>query len=276
MKKLFTFIALVAISMAANAQSPNYDVNNDGEVNVTDVVCLTNYIVGLVSASEDDSAYHYDMNGDGIASVTDVMVLVDYILHPVQPSYLTCPDDNHPHLIDLGLPSGTKWACCNVGADKPETYGGYYAWGETEEKDYYNWGTYVHCDGDWDSCHDLGSDIAGTQYDVGHVKWGGSWVMPSLDQITELLGNCTTQWTTKNGVKGRTFIGPSGGTVFLPAAGDRWDDGLYRAGSGGLYWSSTQVSSGSDNACFLTFFSGGARWFSSYRYYGRPVRPVSK
>ena len=56
-------------------------------------------------------------------------------------SYLTCPDNNHPHIIDLGLPSGTKWACCNVGASIPEGYGYYYAWGETETKDHYDWNT---------------------------------------------------------------------------------------------------------------------------------------
>ena len=54
----------------------------------------------------------------------------------------SCPDANHPHAIDLGLPSGTKWACCNVGASAPEQYGGYYAWGETHEKSVYNWDTY--------------------------------------------------------------------------------------------------------------------------------------
>lgn len=84
---------------------------------------------------------------------------------PLQ-SYTKCPDDNHPHLIDLGLPSGTKWACCNVGANMPERPGGFYAWGETEEKEVYDWSTYIHCDGSMETCHDLGENIAGTQYDV--------------------------------------------------------------------------------------------------------------
>ena len=97
-------------------------------------------------------------------------------------SYLKCPDNRHPHLIDLGLPSGTKWACCNLGADKPEAYGGYYAWGEIEEKTFYNEVTYQYSTGedtDGDGWYDknrsyknLGSDIASTQYDVAHVKWG--------------------------------------------------------------------------------------------------------
>ncbi len=59
----------------------------------------------------------------------------------------SCPDNNHPHMIDLGLPSGTKWACCNVGATTPEAYGGYYAWGETEEKDYFDQENYEFFEG---------------------------------------------------------------------------------------------------------------------------------
>lgn len=89
----------------------------------------------------------------------------------------SCPDDNHPHMIDLGLPSGTKWACCNVGATKPEEYGGYYTWGETEEKSVYDWSTCKYwTDSNGDGYADdyeftnLGSDIAGTGYDVAHVK----------------------------------------------------------------------------------------------------------
>ena len=274
MKKLFTFIAFVAMTMAAYAQYPNYDVNNDGEVNVTDVACLTNHIVGLTNPSEDDSAYHYDMNGDEIATVTDVLILVDFILNP---SYLTCPNDHHPHMVDLGLTSGTKWACCNVGADKPEAYGGYYAWGETEEKTLYDWSTYIHCDeGRFRTCHDLGSDIAGTDYDVAHVKWGGSWVMPSKDQLMELLNKCSRSWTKQNGVNGLTFTGPSGGKIFLPAAGYRGLSGLRNAGGYGYYWSSTQSPSDSYYACRLSFYSGDASWHDDGRHLGQSVRPVSK
>ena len=99
-----------------------------------------------------------------------------------------CPDKKHPHVIDLG--EAGKWACCNVGASSPGEFGGYYAWGETEEKDYYDWSTYKHCDGSEKSCHNLGSDIAGTNYDVAHVKWGGSWKMPSKERFGTLFKNC--------------------------------------------------------------------------------------
>ena len=186
-----------------------------------------------------------------------------------------CPDSNHPHMIDLGLPSGTKWACCNVGADKPEGYGGYYAWGETSEKKVYDWTTYKHCNGNKDTCHNLGSDIAGTQYDVAHVKWGGGWRMPTKEQQDELRNNCTYEWTTSNGVKGGRFTSKKNGrSIFLPAAGYRWNGGLYHAGSGGSFWSSTQYSSLSDSNYYLYFGSGGANWSSYDRYYGRTVRPL--
>ena len=163
-----------------------------------------------------------------------------------------------------------------MGADKPEAYGGYYAWGETSEKDYYDWSTYIHCDGSYDTCRNLGSDIACTQYDVAHVKWGGNWQMPSYDQNKELIENCNHEWTTMNGVNGRKFTSKkNGGTIFLPAAGYRWRDFLGSAGSYGYYWSSTQHPSSSDNAYSLYFYSGGADWGYSNRDIGRSVRPVS-
>ena len=137
---------------------------------------------------------------------------------PAVNSYLTCPDENHPHLIDLNLPLGTKWACCNVGADKPEAYGGYYAWGETEEKTYYSWSNYTHCDGAEYTSHDIGYNIAGTQYDVAYVKWGESWAMPTLEQVKELLNNSTSTRTTMNGVNGYKITGSNGGNIFLPEA----------------------------------------------------------
>ena len=202
----------------------------------------------------------------------------------------SCPDQNHPHAIDLGLPSGTKWACCNVGATTPNGYGDYYAWGETEKKESFDWFTYIFCDGTMETCQDIGMDIAGTQYDVAHVQWGGSWVMPSKDQIQELLDNCSYTWTTKNGVEGGLFIGPSGGTIFLPAADTRWNhynnvlnsnyDGLNRDSDelpkGGYYWASTQNPSNSDYASYLLFSYDNA-YYDSYihRCGGLTIRPVT-
>ena len=190
-------------------------------------------------------------------------------------------------MIDLGLPSGTKWACCNVGAHSPEEYGGYYAWGEVSEKDVYNEVTYQYATGtdkDGDGWYDddvlsyqnLGSNIAGTQYDVAHEQWGGSWVMPSHDQIKELINYCTYQWTTLNGVNGMRFIGSDGGSIFLPNAGARWHGNLYYANMYGYYWSSTQDPDYSGYAFGLYIGSGYAYWndYGLYRDGGRSVRPV--
>ena len=216
-----------------------------------------------------------DMDNDGVVSVSDVMELVGIILNGDAPqSYFTCPDNHHPHLIDLGLPSGTKWACCNVGADTPEAYGGYYAWGETKEKSTYSWSSYIHCDGTQQTCHYLGSNIAGTDYDVAHVKWGGSWVMPSRAQQYELISNCTYEWTTVNGVKGGKFTSNiNGGSIFLPAAGYRNASGLYNAGTYGYYWSSTQNPS-STAAYGLYLNSSETDTYDDDLYFGQSVRPI--
>ena len=152
--------------------------------------------------------------------------------YPVQHSQTHCPDDNHPHWIDLGLPSGTQWRCCNEGASKPEDYGGYYQFGEVSSA-------------------------------------------PSLDQIKELLNNCGYTWTTLNGVIGGRFTGPSGGSIFLPAAGYVWlGEFLFVVGSSGYYWSSTPYVD--YNAYGLAFGSGNADW--GYGWWIRnselSVRPV--
>ena len=242
-KTLFTF-ALLSVTFTANAQFYNYDVNHDGTVTITDIAFIANKILGVPNPGETPQAF------------------------------LTCPDDHHPHMIDLGLPSGTLWACCNVGADKPETRGGTYAWGEMGAKSYYDWSTYSYCDGVSGTCHKLGSDIAGTQYDVAHILWGGPWVMPNYEQIKELVNNCSFTWTKMNDVKGCLFTGPSGGTIFLPSGGYRGIYGVFNNGYKGYYWSSTQHTSNSDKAYLLQFDEDGAYSKSLDRRYGPRVRPV--
>ena len=284
MKKLMTLFALTLVAFTANAQSTlKGDVNGDGEVNMTDVTMIVEHVLGQNNSSF--IAANADVNGDGSITVTDVAEAVNIILDGnggnTPQAYLTCPDDHHPHLIDLGLPSGTKWACCNLDDNptklSPTNYGGYYAWGEVKEKTCYDWSTYVHCEGSYDTCHDLGSDIAGTQYDVAHYQWDGSWMMPSLDQIKELMDNCSFEWMTLNGVNGRRFTGNNGGMIFLPATGSRHGDDLDDVGSFCFYWSSTQNPSYSYCACYFGFDSGYDRLFyGGYRCTGRTVRPVSK
>ena len=196
----------------------------------------------------------------------------------------SCPNENHVHAVDLGL--SVKWACCNVGANVPEGYGGYYAWGETEEKSDYTEYTYKYVrdlDGDgnyWDdedNWMNIGSNISGTQYDVAHVKWGGSWRMPTLDEIKELVNKCSWKWTSLNGVSGQLVTGPNGNSIFLPAAGSRRGAGLYSRGSYGYYWSATLHEYYSGDACSLYFYDGYYYWrYWDYRRYGLTVRPVTE
>ena len=191
---------------------------------------------------------------------------------------------NGHEYVDLGL--SVKWATCNVGASSPEEFGGYYAWGETEEKDDYSWETYKWCNGAEYSLTKYCTDseygrvdnktILDPQDDVAHVKWGGTWRMPTEAEQNELRTNCTWTWTTQNGVNGYSVTGPNGNSIFLPAAGYRYHTEVYRRGSYGYYWSSSLYSSGNSNACSLYFSSDYYHWFSSSRIYGYTVRPVSK
>ena len=226
-------------------------------------------------------SYSVDLSGVNISEDYTVRPSVklmgyDVLASPsadVKAEETNCPDHNHPHMIDLGLPSGTKWACCNVGATTPEDYGNYYAWGETQPKSVYNWDTYQY-GSDWFSLVDIGSDIAGTQYDAATTNWGTPWCMPSLTQVQELLNNCSSTWTTQNGVYGRKFTGSNGNMIFLPAAGYRWGSELNSAGSGGYYWSSTLNESGLDYAYYLSFGKDYVRWGYYSRDDGHSVRPV--
>lgn len=221
------------------------------------------------------SRLYFDSNGFGNGSWYEG---TDYEGYPIRPictkESLVDPDCPVAEAIDLGLPSGTKWASWNIGATKPEEYGGYYAWGETEEKDNYSWSTYTHCDGSDQNCHHIGNDIAGTEYDVAHVKWGGTWRMPSVDQFKELINNCTRSWTNQNGVNGILVTGPNGKTIFLPAAGSYTNYECYSSSRRGEYWSSSLYPNLVGRASF--FYFGSDYWESgSYpRSTGQSVRAV--
>ena len=194
--------------------------------------------------------------------------------------------DNH-EWVDLGLPSGTLWATCNVGADNPEEYGDYFAWGETEPKETYDWSTYKWCNGSYRTltkyCTESSYGYNGfvdnkteldPEDDAATVNWGPSWRMPTKEQRDELREMCTWTWTTQNGVNGRLVTGPNGNSLFLPAAGARFDSALYFAGSDGNYWSRTLNSGGPYCAYLLDFNSDGVYWNNNARSSGFAVRAV--
>jgi len=190
----------------------------------------------------------------------------------------TCPDSNHPHVIDLGI--GVKFACCNMGASSPEKYGDYYSWGETAEKTTYNeYGYKYGGNKRYREYHDIGNDISGTQYDVAHVKWEGNWQMPTKEQMELLIDKCKSEWITIKRIKGRRFTGPNGNSIFLPAAGVCWYDDLNHANYSGSYWSSTasttRYNNTSDSYQFV-FSESYIKVIYSDRAAGHSVRPVTE
>ena len=185
-----------------------------------------------------------------------------------------CPDANHPHLIDLGLPSGTKWSCTNVGASKPEQQGGYFSWGETEEKSNYTSETYRYQNEE--ELSRLGNDISGTRYDVATVKLGSGYQMPTYAQCKELMTQCTKRWTILNGVKGGMFTGPNGAAVFLPASNVEVYGGFNYEGAFCVYWSSTKTPS-LNLAYYLYYYNGynNSEDWNDFCETGTCVRPVA-
>lgn len=290
MRKLMVLLACLMTFIPWNEtnaqQETTISIYCDGQVTDT-------FVCSEIDSITFDVDYQVIWMGD-YKRMIPISMIDSMSFKTIDNTLLSCLDNNHPHMIDLGLPSGTKWACCNVGTHAPEEYGGYYAWGEISEKPVYNEVTYLYAtgvDNNGDGCFDdwhsdegtfglwqhLGANISGTQYDVAYVQWGASWCMPTHDQQLELLNHCRCVWTTENGISGRRFTGPNGGSIFLPAAGCRLDNDLHRIGSGGYYWSATWDSSNPYYARNLYFSSTNIYWdYNLYRDGGRSVRPVVK
>lgn len=191
--------------------------------------------------------------------------------------------DNHEY-VDLGLPSGTLWATCNIGATSPEDRGDYFAWGETAPKEIYDMDNYKWYNSSSDKltkyCTDgkYGTVDNKTELlpedDAAYVNWGPMWRMPTLEQQQELIERCTWQWVEKNGVYGRLVTGPNGNTLFLPAADYRGDNSLNNEQSIGAYWSCTLDSGYPSGLYFRNFEWKSVYLFSHNRSQGFTVRPV--
>lgn len=175
---------------------------------------------------------------------------------------------NGHQYVDLGLSSGLKWATCNVGADSPEDYGNYYAWGETETKAEYTEDNSV-------TYGQQLNDISGNaQYDAAAANWGGSWRMPTRDEITELMYNCSWTPETQNGVDGFKVTGNNGNYIFIPASGYRDGSSSYIYGEC-YYWSSTPHQYSNDYSYILYSDYEYQSEDMNYRYRGLTIRPVS-
>jgi hypothetical protein len=281
--KRITIISMIMLLIAllmpmdAMAASTRGDVNGDNEVNIADVCALIDIVLG-----GDGNNAAADVNGDNAVNIADVTTLIDMILNGGVPS------QNHEY-VDLGLPSGTLWATCNVGATCPEEYGDYFAWGETVPKDVYSWSTYKWCNGTpmtltkYCTSSSLGTVDDKTELepedDAATVNWGEPWCIPSREQQYELVNQCTWTWTTHNGVNGQLVTGPNGNTIFLPAAGLHRSDSISSVGLWGYYWSCEIFSGGDYHTYGLRLNEdGGHSGLNNIfqRSRGLPVRAVRK
>lgn len=250
------------------------DANGDGNVTSADVTVIYNYILN----NDESGLVNGDVNGDGYITSADVTFVYNILLGNVQ---------IHQY-VDLGLPSGTLWAITNVGADKPEDYGDYFAWGETTPKDVYDWSNYKWCNGSFSTltkyCTSSNYGYNGytdskyaldAEDDAATANWGSEWRMPTMDQMEELINNCTTVWTTINGVNGRLFTSNiNGATLFLSAAGGRLSE-PGNVGSYGYYWSRSLHFASPFCADILQFSSSNDMAVDgSYRLIGYTVRAV--
>ena len=244
-----------------------------------------------------------DVNGDQRVDVADVSTLVGLLIGKDG-------GDNSPDgavAVDLGLPSGTKWANMNVGATAEEDYGLFFAWGETvgysssdtddgRSFDWasYKWMTKGKSSWEWINKYQIEDNkTEGCWYDTNykfigdgkteltpaddaaHTNWGGDWYMPTIADIEELLNNTTSEWTTLKGVNGRKFTSKkNGNAIFLPAAGLRYSSSLGTQSAGGDYWSASFLTTGTDYAHGLYFHSGSAFTSHGDRCFGHSVRPI--
>ena len=238
--------------------SPNPTISNNKTTNGSGTGSFTSNITGLT----ENTTYYvraYAANSKGVAygeekSFTTIGTTGTLAGHD---------------WVDLGLPSGLKWATCNVGASQPHEYGNYYAWGETTTK-----ASYDQFDGVTEGQQI--SDFSGNAtYDAARANWGSTWRMPTKAEMEELRNNCTWTWTTESGVNGYRVTGTNGNSIFLPAAG--WCKGTsrYDVGELGDYWSSTPLESDAFGAYELHLFSGYHIVNWDHRSCGLTVRPVS-
>ena len=260
------------------------DVNGDNTVDVSDINIVINKVLGKGDPG------NTDVNGDGTTDVSDINIVINIVLGKDV-------EEEHEY-VDLGLPGGVLWATCNVGAEKPEDYGLYFAWGETTgyakgESHIFDWANYDLCNGSsstmtkyststsyWDPALGTSPDnktVLESEDDAATANWGSGWRMPTLQEIKDLYNSAytTTEWVKVNGVKGRKITSKSNGnSIFLPAAGYRYDTALLYEGFYGDYWSRELDASDSDIAYNLYFYPGGVDTQYGIRSDGRSVRAV--
>lgn len=260
---------LTATVLPSNATNKNVTWS----VDKPDVVRLVNNVVYAVSSGEAVITCSAS-DGSDVKSTCKVVV-----------------DAKHEY-VNLGLPGGVLWATCNIGADKPEDTGKFFAWGETigytlSESHTFNWLNYTLCNGtsttmkryctnpNYGMCDNISTLNA--KDDAATVNWGSVWRMPTYEEINDLYNPryTTSEWVTVNGVKCRKVTSKTNGNyILLPATGYRKDSDLFNEGSHGYYWTRSLFYNVSSAAYHLDVTSGYMEWSENERFYGQCIRPV--
>jgi len=328
MKKSFLSLAFLTAGLAVNAQSSTlnaqslYDVNQDDHVTVSDVTTVVKKVGEATPTDKtvvDTESFLKVLNSlnDKLAELSLLKEQIKSLKKQLMTVQKELKIDIAPRVeheyVDLGLPSGTLWATCNVGAENPEDAGLYFAWGETtgytsdtSDGRFFDWANYKWMQegkSDWKyvtkyTCEDgktsaswyyndtyVGSSVDGKVYknltellpedDAATANWGSDWCMPTMTQQDELCNTSYCTWTWDSTKKGYTVTSKkNGNSLFLPAAGGRDVGGLDGVCSWGICWSRSLGSSYSNFACYLFFFSGGVYRDDYLRFYGFSVRPV--
>ena len=254
----------------------------------------------IILAATALSLHAFTANAQSMKVIKTDGTVYEFLTEDVQSEEFTPGDgrltENGHEYVDLGLPSGTMWAKCNVGATAPEEAGDYFSWGEVAPKDVYDsqtyrWGTADMVDEEgydqltvltkYNTNPALGAcdnkTVLDPEDDAATVNMGGAWRMPTYEDLNELLSQCFYQITKVNGVRGLKFTGPNGNTLFLPCVGLRYGEiPMFNdvAMKWGFYWTSTL---GSDNQmAYYLYTDGENKNGESFRFYGQSVRGVFK
>lgn len=189
--------------------------------------------------------------------------------------------------VDLGLPSGTLWATCNVGSSTPEGKGSYFAWGETVTKSSYSFNNYKYGNEDNNGNYHLYKYNTNSEYgsvdnlttlqasdDAATAKWGNGWRTPSKSEWEELYSHTSITLTNQNGVKGFRFTASNGGSIFLPAVGYYIFGDLGFYGRNCVYWTNQLDSSWPIRACLFYSINENYKLSELSRDVGCPIRAV--
>ena len=248
----------------------NFTISSD---NLTATIYFMTPPLQMIGKQVKATIIHNGVEHTGTVQSKDMAVGTAYKL----PVTLATPNiPSTEEWVDLGLPSGIRWATCNVGAKSPEEYGLYFSWGDIAPKSTYtNQNTVTQG-------KIIGNISGNKEYDAARVYCGGNWRMPMIMELRELIDLCTWKWTTYNGVEGMLVTGPNGNNIFLPATKDRIGSGQTMNRGYGNYWSSDPKMMGSSTdgyhaqvACSLGFLDDGSYWWDEVsKTYGHTIRPV--